>query len=102
MLGFLIIINDLNWDIKMSNEIHSGMLPIKEIFEKWFCIPNYQRSYVWEKDQVMDLLDDISSASKKNPESQYFLGSLGRVPNSEQVSFNGLKCLNLAKRRKIV
>ncbi|BFN01624.1 DUF262 domain-containing protein [Moraxella sp. K23] len=60
----------------MSNTIHSGMLSINEVFEKWFCIPNYQRSYVWEKDQVIDLLDDISSAYERNADSQYFLGSL--------------------------
>lgn len=60
----------------MSNTIHSGMLSINEVFEKWFCIPNYQRSYVWEKDQVVDLLDDISSAYERNADSQYFLGSL--------------------------
>lgn len=60
----------------MSNTIHSGMLSINEVFEKWFCIPNYQRSYVWEKDQVVDLLDDISSAYERNTDSQYFLGSL--------------------------
>ncbi len=30
---------------------------------------------------------------------KYTLKYLGRVPNSEQSIFNGLKCLNLAKLR---
>lgn len=59
-----------------SNEIKFGKLKVKEAFEKWFRIPNYQRPYVWEKDQVIDLLDDISEATKKDKNAQFFLGNL--------------------------
>ena len=52
------------------------MLPTQKIFEMWFRVPNYQRPYVWGKDQVLDLLDDISTAYQQDKENQYFLGSL--------------------------
>ena len=69
----------------MTHEIESNKLFVKEIFEKWYRIPEYQRPYVWENDQVTDLLDDIMQAMTKDPESQYFLGSmvLQKKPRNE-------------------
>lgn len=60
----------------MSNQITANKLTISEVFENWYCIPSYQRAYVWERDQVIDLLDDINSACDKDKNSEYFLGSL--------------------------
>jgi uncharacterized protein with ParB-like and HNH nuclease domain len=60
----------------MSQMIESDKLLIKDVFKKWYRIPEYQRPYVWENDQVTELLDDISQALTTNPESQYFLGSM--------------------------
>ena len=60
----------------MANEINSDKLYIKDIFQKWYRIPEYQRPYVWGKDQINDLLDDISFAQQNNENSDYFLGSI--------------------------
>lgn len=60
----------------MSSQITTDKLTISQVFENWYCIPSYQRAYVWERDQVIDLLDDISSACDKDKNSEYFLGSL--------------------------
>ncbi len=60
----------------MAHTIDSDKIYIKDVFEKWFRIPKYQRPYVWEKDHVHDLLDDISHAQKQNNKSEYFLGSI--------------------------
>lgn len=61
----------------MSNkkEINSAKILIKNVFDMWFRIPEYQRPYVWGDDQINDLLEDISYAAKFNPDSDYFLGS---------------------------
>lgn len=54
----------------------------KEILQKifsedfWFLIPEYQRSYVWQTDNITELLDDLYFAFSNKPESDYFLGSL--------------------------
>lgn len=40
--------------------------PIKELFGMNFFIPDYQRGYRWEKQQAIDLLDDIASFSQKD------------------------------------
>ena len=60
----------------MANTIESGKIHIKDVFKKWFKIPEYQRPYVWGSDQVSDLLDDISFAQQQNKDSEYFLGSI--------------------------
>jgi uncharacterized protein with ParB-like and HNH nuclease domain len=60
----------------MSQMIESDKLLVKDVFKKWYRIPEYQRPYVWENDQVTELLDDISQALTTHPESQYFLGSM--------------------------
>lgn len=60
----------------MANEIKSDKLYIKDIFKKWYRIPEYQRPYVWGKDQINDLLDDISFAQQNDANAEYFLGSI--------------------------
>lgn len=59
----------------VRNEIKTDKIYIKDIFEQWFRIPEYQRPYVWGKDEVIDLLDDISYAAVNTPNNDYFLGS---------------------------
>ena len=60
----------------MAQKIESDKLLVKDVFSKWFRIPEYQRPYVWDNDQVNELLDDVMQARNSNPESQYFLGSM--------------------------
>lgn len=60
----------------MAQKIESDKLLIKDVFKKWFRIPEYQRPYVWESDQVNELLDDVMQAQISNSESEYFLGSM--------------------------
>ena len=60
----------------MAQKIESDKLLVKDLFTKWFRIPEYQRPYVWDKDQVTELLDDVMQARNSNPDSQYFLGSM--------------------------
>lgn len=42
----------------------------------WFEIPIYQRPYVWGKEQILDLLDDLEYAYSRASDREYFLGSL--------------------------
>lgn len=59
-----------------EHEIKSEKILVKDIFStKWFRIPEYQRPYIWSKDEVNDLLDDIVFACENKPNQEYFLGS---------------------------
>ncbi|CAA6677377.1 MULTISPECIES: DUF262 domain-containing protein [unclassified Lentimonas] len=59
-----------------EHEIKSEKILVKKIFsDMWFRIPDYQRPYIWGKDQVNDLLDDLNFAQKNKPNQEYFLGS---------------------------
>jgi len=59
----------------MKTKIDCDKALIKKIFENWYNIPNYQRPYVWETEQVEELLDCIKNAYERK-EEQYFLGSI--------------------------
>lgn len=63
-------------------QIDSGKMFIQNVFgsynnhEMWYKIPEYQRPYVWEDEQVIALLEDITSAQQYTQDSEYFLGSI--------------------------
>ena len=60
-----------------KGQIESAKIVIGEVFSRfWFRIPDYQRAYVWGKDEISELIDDVNYASEHNPEWQYFLGSM--------------------------
>jgi uncharacterized protein with ParB-like and HNH nuclease domain len=68
----------------MPQKIESDKLFVKDAFQKWYRIPEYQRPYVWGSDQVLELLEDVYQARQSNPESQYFLGSMVLKKNEKQ------------------
>lgn len=59
---------------------------IQEIFELWYRIPEYQRPYVWESDQVKELLEDTFEAYHSNPDAQYFLGFMVLKINEKRMA----------------
>lgn len=89
----------------MSNEgqIESEKVTVQKVFSEdfWFRIPNYQRPYVWGKDEISELIDDLNYASEHNPEGQYFLGSmvLRKVTKSkDEVHFKEYEVLDGQQR----
>src|SRR5436190_13733712 len=59
-----------------EHEIKSEKILVKNIFSTmWFRIPEYQRPYIWSKDEVNELLDDLTFAQHEKPDQEYFLGS---------------------------
>lgn len=56
-------------------EIKSEKIKVKEVFEKWYTVPSYQRHYVWEEDNINSLLDDIKDNYTTKDDEEYFLGS---------------------------
>ncbi len=58
-------------------EIDSDKIKLNALFKSfWFNIPEYQRNYIWESDQINELLDDLEFAFNNHPNNEYFLGSL--------------------------
>ena len=51
-----------------------------------FEIPSYQRPYSWEKDQVLELIDDLLDAFPylDNKNCDYFLGSIILIQKSQR------------------
>ena len=60
-----------------KGQIDSEKVVIQEVFSQfWFRVPDYQRAYVWGKDEISELIDDVNHASEHNADGQYFLGSM--------------------------
>ncbi|WP_314244722.1 DUF262 domain-containing HNH endonuclease family protein [Empedobacter tilapiae] len=68
----------------MAQKIDSDKLHVKDVFTKWFRIPEYQRPYVWDKEQVVELLEDVMEARNSNPDTEYFLGSMVLKKNEKE------------------
>lgn len=68
-------------DIK---KIDYGKLSIKDIFGDWYTIPSYQRHYVWESDNVIEMLCDFKDAMAGHPNDEYFLGSYIYQSNNDK------------------
>ena len=68
----------------MPQKIESDKLFVKDVFQKWYRIPEYQRPYVWGNEQVQELLEDVYGARQSNPDSQYFLGSMVLKKSAKQ------------------
>lgn len=49
---------------------------IIEIFKAEYTIPLYQRNFAWRETQISRLLCDVYESYTKNPDGNYFLGSL--------------------------
>lgn len=58
-----------------NKEIEFGKQTIAKVFEEWYTVPSYQRHYVWESDNVNDMLDDFASNYIEHAKEEYFLGS---------------------------
>ena len=62
--------------------IESLDLSLAKIFNDFYVVPSYQREYVWEVEQVEQLLRDIHDAFPDDgqPMTEYFIGSLVVCP----------------------
>ena len=56
--------------------------------EKFYQIPDYQRPYSWDKDNLSELVDDLVFAYIDNKEETYFCGSLVLVKNESDSRFD--------------
>ncbi|OIJ20900.1 hypothetical protein BKP45_07785 [Anaerobacillus alkalidiazotrophicus] len=81
-----------------KNEIDAKKSNINTIFSDfWFVVPEYQRAYVWDNDQVNELLDDLWFAFENKKDSEYFLGSLV-LKNLNNNNFNEYEILDGQQR----
>jgi uncharacterized protein with ParB-like and HNH nuclease domain len=68
--------------ISDSKSIECGKIKLMNVFgnyngqEMWYRIPDYQRPYVWQNEQISVLLDDVSYAAIHSTDAEYFLGSI--------------------------
>lgn len=69
-------------------KIDSDDVSLSDLFEGFFLVPDYQREYVWETEQVEQLLLDIYEAFSEDgkfSESEYFVGSIVCCPGPDNL-----------------
>ncbi len=55
---------------------------IKEIFQREYLIPDYQRPYSWGKEECQQLLDDVADFHDDKSNDLYFLGCIVIIPTT--------------------
>ena len=72
---------------------------LQKIFSEdfWFVIPEYQRPYVWQKDNIEELIEDLYYAFENKEDNEYFLGSLV-LKNTNNENFNEYEVLDGQQR----
>ncbi|MCB4762598.1 MAG: DUF262 domain-containing protein [Sulfurovum sp.] len=70
----------------MALELTAEHQRILDIFsgKTQYVIPAYQRSYSWEEEQCMELLEDLKQAFVENQKEGYFLGNIVTAKNAEK------------------
>jgi uncharacterized protein with ParB-like and HNH nuclease domain len=68
--------------------IQSQDIKVADVFQAFYAVPDYQREYVWETEQVEQLLTDVNAELAgtdpvKSPE--YFIGSIVVCPGNDAV-----------------
>lgn len=72
-------------------EIKAEINTLKKILvddEKFYQIPDYQRPYSWDKDNLSDLVGDLVNAYKSTNDESYFCGSLVLIDNTNDKRFD--------------
>lgn len=61
-----------------TGKIEANKVVLQKVFSPdfWFVIPEYQRSYVWQTDNIVELIEDLYYAFENKSDNEYFLGSL--------------------------
>ncbi len=70
----------------MTQTIQSQDVSVGKVFGDFYAVPDYQREYVWEAEQVEQLLTDIRSEMGEGISAgapEYFIGSVVVCPGSD-------------------
>jgi hypothetical protein len=82
-----------------NSKIESDKIFVQDLLTKWFRIPDYQRAYVWGKDQIWELLGDLIYALRESPDAEYFLGStVLRRNNDKKLGYEEFEVLDGQQR----
>jgi uncharacterized protein with ParB-like and HNH nuclease domain len=67
-------------------KIEAEKIDINKLFSGfWFTVPEFQRSFLWQRDNVSVLLDDLWFAFENKSDMEYFLGSLVLQKRKEKI-----------------
>lgn len=59
-----------------SNIFKTDVISLSSVQNELFCIPTYQRPYVWQEEHISKFISDCLNSFKTNPEQPYYLGTI--------------------------
>lgn len=66
-------------------KITNNKFSIQEAFNSCsYVVPDYQREYVWEEKNIIELLDDIKDEFELDAKSEYFIGTVIVAKNEDK------------------
>lgn len=68
--------------------IQSRDIKVADVFQAFYAVPDYQREYVWQSEQVEQLLNDINAemaSTNTTTAPEYFIGSIVVCPTDDGV-----------------
>ena len=75
-------------DVRAAPKIESSDLSLGDLFKDFYSVPDFQREYVWEEENVEKLLEDVydelyvpNGQLTEGPE--YFIGSIVACPDGK-------------------
>ena len=82
-----------------NGAIDANKAILQKIFSPdfWFVVPEYQRPYVWQEDNVQELIEDLYYAFENKPNHEYFLGALV-LKRTKELQFNEYELLDGQQR----
>lgn len=72
----------------LTPKIESSDLSLSDLFKDFYAVPDFQREFVWGKDNVEKLLEDVveefyDEENRLLNESEYFIGSIVVCPDGD-------------------
>ena len=68
--------SECQWMICHMEALRCSPVKFAKLFENFFQVPRFQRDYVWGKDEVLYLLNDIDDFQPVESGDRYFIGGI--------------------------
>ena len=76
----------MDQNTQYTQTINSDDFMLEDIFKDFYAVPNFQREFVWEEEQVEQYIEDIyNEYSDDASSSEYFIGSIVICPGANGV-----------------
>ncbi len=67
----------------MENFRNDRSISVHDLFNQFFCVADFQREYVWEEENVSQLLNDFADSYQRDDNQKYFIGAIVLIDDGQ-------------------